>query len=66
MAKQKRFLRTYTQGKTTGFEIWVDCETGVQYLFGFAGYGVGLTPLLGADGAPVITPKEELEKLAAK
>lgn len=66
MAEQKRFVRVYAQGKVKGFNIWVDRETGINYLFGFDGYGGGLTPLLGADGAPVITPKEELEKLAAK
>lgn len=29
-----------------GMEIWVDRKTGVNYLFHFAGYSGGLTPLL--------------------
>lgn len=34
--------------------IYVDKETGVNYLFISNGYGGGLTPLLDADGKPVI------------
>ena len=37
-------------------EIWVDRETGVNYLFSFNGYAGGLTVLLGKDGKPVISP----------
>ena len=36
-------------------EIWVDKETGVNYLYHASGYSGGLTPLLGADGKPVIS-----------
>ena len=36
-------------------EIWVDKETGVNYLYHFSGYAGGLTPLLDRDGKPVIT-----------
>ena len=35
-------------------EIWVDKETGVNYLYHAAGYSGGLTPLLDRDGKPVI------------
>ena len=35
--------------------IIVDKETGVNYLFVCRGYGGGLTPLLDADGKPIIT-----------
>ncbi|MBR1406274.1 MAG: hypothetical protein IJ578_05005 [Bacteroidales bacterium] len=35
--------------------IVVDKETGVNYLFVCRGYGGGLTPLLDADGKPIIT-----------
>lgn len=35
--------------------IYVDKETGVNYLFIGYGFGAGLTPLLDADGKPVIT-----------
>lgn len=37
-------------------EIWVDKETGVNYLlFHASGYAGGLTPLLNKDGSPVIS-----------
>ena len=52
----KRFEKVYTQGALTTMEIWVDKETGVNYLFHRDGYGGGLTPLLNADGKPVISP----------
>ena len=57
MAKQdKRFERTYIQGGFAGsIEIWVDKETGVNYLYKSAGYGGGLTPLLDANGNVVVT-----------
>ena len=54
----KRFKKIYTQGIMGIQEIWQDVETGVQYLYVGAGYGGGLTPLLGTDGKPVITPVE--------
>ena len=64
MAKQeKRFIRTYKQdmGST---EIWVDRETGVNYLYHSSGYSGGLSPLLDTSGKPVITmvPKQSEEK----
>ena len=63
MAQPKRFIKIYSQGKMQGFEVWADRDTGVQYLFAFSGYAAGITPLLGADSKPVVTPKEELERL---
>lgn len=57
--KDERFKKVYTQGKLEGNEIWVDKETGVNYLYHFAGYSGGLTPLLDKDGKPVITKIEE-------
>ncbi len=55
MAKEKRFEKTYSQdlGSTI---IYVDKETGVNYLFVANGYAGGLTPLLDREGKPVITP----------
>ena len=35
--------------------ILVDKETGVNYLWVKSGYAGGLTPLLEADGKPIIT-----------
>lgn len=59
MAKQEdRFLKIYSQGSglSSLSEIWVDKRTGVNYLFHACGYAGGLTPLLNADGKPVVTP----------
>ena len=54
--KEKRFEKIYSQGGMSSTEIWVDKETGVNYLFHVSGYASGLTPLLGKDGKPVISP----------
>lgn len=35
--------------------IIIDKETGVNYLYVHRGYGGGLTPLIDADGKPIIT-----------
>ena len=32
-----------------------DKQTGVHYLFAKSGYAGGLTPLLGADGKPIVS-----------
>ena len=53
MAKD-RFEKVYSQGGLAGTEIWVDKETGVQYLFHYSGYAGGMTPLLDREGKPVI------------
>ena len=51
-----RFEKVYSQGVVNVVEIWVDRETGVNYLFHGSGSAGGLTVLLDADGKPVITP----------
>lgn len=56
MSKDERFVKVYTQGALTTTEIWVDKETGVNYLFHTSGYAGGMTPLLNRDGKPVVTP----------
>ena len=56
MAKEQRFERVYTQGAMSTTEIWVDRETGVNYLYHACGYSGGLTPLLDRDGKPVVSP----------
>lgn len=38
-------------------QVIVDKETGVNYLFVKNGYSGGLTPLLDAEGKPIITKK---------
>ena len=58
MAKNDRFIKTYSQGSLTVSEIWVDRETGVNYFYHASGYGGGLTPLLDREGKPVVTRLE--------
>ncbi len=53
---EKRFEKTYVQGALDTMEIWVDKQTGVNYLFRYSGNGGGLTPLLDRDGKPIISP----------
>lgn len=54
--QNNRFEKVYSQGQLSVMEIWVDKETGVNYLYHLEGYTGGLTPLLGKDGKVVITP----------
>ena len=55
--KEERFVKTYSQGGfTTVHQIWVDRQTGVNYLYTQSGYAGGLTVLLDREGKPVITP----------
>ena len=56
MAKSERFEKVYSQGIACVTQIWVDKETGVNYLYHADGYSGGLTPLLNRDGTPAITP----------
>ena len=56
MAKDQRFEKVYSQGTMTTMEIWVDKDTGVNYVFHASGYAGGMTPLLDRDGKPVISP----------
>ena len=61
MAKaDDRFVKSYSQGKLNGIEIWVDKKTGVNYMFSFSGYAGGLTVLVDAEGRPIRTPVSEL------
>ena len=58
MANDKRFEKIYKQdmGST---EIWVDKETGVNYLYHSSGYSGGLTVLVDENGKPIVTKVEE-------
>ena len=56
MAKDQRFEKVYSQGTMTTMEIWVDKETGVNYVFHASGYAGGMTPLLDRNGKPVVSP----------
>ncbi len=56
MAKtDDRFVKIYSQGTVNVIEIWVDKETGVNYIYRQSGYSGGLTVLLDSDGKPVIS-----------
>lgn len=62
MAKDNRFIKVYSQDKlTTPVEIWVDTETGVNYIYHCAGYSGGLTVLVDKDGKPVVTDPNEIK-----
>ena len=50
-----RFQSVYHQGSLSAVEIWVDTQTGVNYMFCKCGMAGGLTPLLDKDGKPVVT-----------
>lgn len=55
MAKENRFYVREAQGNplTKGrCTVYVDRETGIEYLFVQVGYSGGLTPLLNTDGTP--------------
>ena len=56
MGKNDRFEKIYSQGTMNVMEIWVDRETGVNYVFHASGYAGGMTPLLDIDGKPVVSP----------
>ena len=56
MSKEKRFVKTWSDGALGSNEIWVDTKTGVNYLFHATGYAGGLTVLVDREGKPVITP----------
>ncbi len=56
MSKPKRFETVYQESTMlTEKTIFVDKETGVNYLYIANGTGGGLTPLLDSDGKPVVT-----------
>lgn len=52
----ERFKKVYQQGAIDVIEIWVDTETGVNYVFHRNGNAAGFTPLLDKDGKPIVTP----------
>ena len=56
MAEEKRFIKIYSDGVFGSNEIWVDRQTGVNYLYHVTGNAAGLTVLLNRDGTPVVTP----------
>ena len=55
MGKNERFEKIYSQGVMSTVEIWVDKDTGVNYIFRQDGHSGGMTVLLDEDGKPVVT-----------
>ena len=56
MEKRFEFLKAEKAGViATDITIIVDKETGVNYLLVRSGYGAGLTPLIDANGKPIVT-----------
>lgn len=58
---KERFVEVYSQGVTNVRKVFVDTETGVNYLlasFNMTG-GCGTTVLVDADGKPVVTHLDE-------
>ena len=50
-----RFVKIYSQGFVGTMEIWVDTQTGVNYIFRQSGYGGGLTVLVDREGKPIVS-----------
>ncbi|NBK97826.1 MAG: xylan 1,4-beta-xylosidase [Erysipelotrichia bacterium] len=56
MSKNSRFEVVYQEiGLKSEKTIYVDKETGVNYLLIASRFGGGLTPLLDTEGKPIIT-----------
>jgi hypothetical protein len=55
MKEDKRFEAISTQGLLQSYNIIIDKETGVNYLYVSNGTSGGLTVLLDSEGKPIIT-----------
>lgn len=56
--KDSRFVKVLEDGGfISSSEIWVDTQTGVQYLYHASGYSGGMTVLVGAEGKPLLYRK---------
>ena len=53
--KDSRFVKVLEDsGFISSSEIWVDTQTGVQYLLHYNGNAAGLTVLVDAEGKPLL------------
>lgn len=60
--EDKRFIKIFKEGSLTeSIQILLDSETGVNYLYLNAGYGISLTPLLDSDGKVVVSSQREIQ-----
>lgn len=56
--KDSRFVKVLEDGGfISSSEIWVDTQTGVQYLYHVSGYSGGMTVLVDAEGKPLLYRK---------
>ena len=55
MSDRFEFKKPQRDGLMTDALIIVDTKTGVNYLMVRSGYGAGLTPLIDAEGKPIVT-----------
>ena len=55
MRDRFEFKKPQRDGLMTDALIIVDTKTGVNYLMVRSGYGAGLTPLIDAEGKPIVT-----------
>lgn len=57
----KRFIEIFKEGSLTeSMKILLDTETGVNYLYISAGYGMGITPLLDSEGKVIVSNQREI------
>ncbi len=57
----KRFIEIFKEGSLTeSMKILLDTETGVNYLYISAGYGMGITPLLDGEGKVIVSNQREI------
>ena len=64
--RMDRFKKVYQQGAIDVIEIWVDTETGVNYVFHRNGNAAGFTPLLDKDGKPNMAASSSLQSSISK
>lgn len=53
--QDKRFVKVYSEGFFGSITVFVDRETGVNYLYKADGNAGGLCPLIDENGKPIIT-----------
>ena len=54
--EERRSIRIFCQNSFgTAMEVWIDRETGVNYLAVKFGTGGGICPLIDGNGKPIVT-----------
>lgn len=64
-AMKERFVEVYTQGVANVRKVFVDTETGVNYLLASSNMtgGCSMTVLVDAEGEPVVTHLDESDRV---